>query len=283
MVSTFARFGLTALLLASPVAAHAQLFSKKSSDDPVAAKVDRSVIARSDVATAQQMLPPQYRSAPLESVYPLLLDELIDTKLVVAEARKEKLQNDPDIKRRLAYLEEQVLKDAYLRRYVQKVLNDDVLRKKYDELVKSLPPQEEVRARHILVKTKAEAEAIIKKLKSGASFEQLAKEKSTDSTAAAGGDLGYFGRNQMVAPFATAAFKLKPGEITNTPVETQYGWHVIKLEDKRTAPMPSFEDVHDQLQSQMSRDTVLSLLGELRKKSKIERYNYDGTPRPADQ
>ncbi|MFO0997566.1 MAG: peptidylprolyl isomerase [Alphaproteobacteria bacterium] len=283
MVGIVARLALAAAMLAVPVTAQAQWFSKKSSDDPVAAKVDRAVISRSDVATAQQMLPPQYRSAPLESVYPLLLDELVDTKLVVAEARKEKLQNDPDIKRRLAYLEEQLLKDAYLRRYVQKVLNDDVLRKRYEELVKSLPPQEEVRARHILVKTKAEAEAIIKKLKAGTPFETLAKEKSTDSTAAAGGDLGYFGRTQMVAPFATAAFALKPGQITEKPVETQYGWHVIKLEDKRTAPLPPFEDVRDQLQNQMARDTVLTLIGDLRKKAKIERYNFDGTPRPPEQ
>jgi peptidyl-prolyl cis-trans isomerase C len=283
MVLTFARLGLTALLLATPMAAHAQFFSKKTPDDPIAGRVDRTVIHRSDVTTAQQMLPPQYRSAPIETVYPLLLDELVDSKLIVAEARKDKLQNDPDIKRRLAYLEEQIVKDAYLRRYVQKTLTDELLRKRYDELVKSLPPQEEVRARHILVKTKAEAEAIIKKLKAGTPFEKLAKEKSTDSTAASGGDLGYFGRTQMVAPFANAAFKLKPGEITDTPVETQYGWHVIKVDDKRSAPLPPFEDVRDQLENQMSRDVVLTLLGELRKKAKIERFNYDGTPRPAEQ
>jgi peptidyl-prolyl cis-trans isomerase C len=283
MVATFGRFGLAALILAVPLAAQAQLFSKKTQDDAVSARVDRAVIHRSDVTTAQQMLPPQYRSAPVDTIYPLLLDELVDTKLVVAEARRSRLQNDPEVKRRLQYLQEQVIKDAYLRRQVQKMLTEDALRKRYDELVTTVQPQEEVRARHILVKTKAEGEAIIKRLKAGASFEKLAQEKSTDSTAAAGGDLGYFGRSQMVAPFANAAFKLKPGEISDTPVETQFGWHVIKVEDKKTAAMPPFEDVREQLQSQVSRDIVLAVLDELRKKAKIERFNLDGTPRPPDQ
>ena len=122
------------------------------------------------------------------------------------------------------------------------------MRQVYDEAVKSMGGQEEVRARHILVETEDEAKAIVEQLKGGADFATLAKEKSKDPGAADGGDLGYFGKEQMVPEFAEVAFKMYPGQISN-PVKTQFGWHIIKLEDKRTKPVPEFEKVKDQIEA----------------------------------
>ena len=271
-------FGAVVLACALAVGG-AEAQQSKGAAEGTAARVGGQTISRADVMAAEYMLPGQYRNAPPDVLYGVLLDEVVDSWLLAIEARKQKLHEDPDFKRRLARIEEQVLREAFIQRYVARQLPESVQRKKYDELVASVPRPEEVRARHILVKTKEEAEAVLKQLRGGADFAQLAKEKSSDGSAAEGGDLGYFTKDGMVGPFAEAAFAVKPGELVPNPVETQFGWHVIKVEDRRLAPTPSFEEIKGDLLVQLSREAVLSLLVKLKSETKVDYFNYDGTPR----
>jgi peptidyl-prolyl cis-trans isomerase C len=279
MTASMLRLAAIAFILSAPFAASAQSPAPKADADPVVAKVNGEAIRRSDVLETQKMLPQQYRSLPLEQIYPLLLDEMIDSRLATAEARRLKFQNDPQVKRLVARAEDQIMRDAYFDREVKKVLTDQELRKRYDEIVAAMPKQEEIRARHIVVKTKEEAEAIIKQLQAGDDFAAIAKEKSTDGSKDEGGDLGYFTKDAVVPTFWAAADALKPGETSKTPVETEYGWHVIQVEDRRPAQPPPFESVRDQLYTQLSRQIIADQLAKLRGKAKIERFNLDGTPK----
>jgi len=278
MTASMLRLAVIAFILAAPFAASAQSPAPKS-DDPVVAKVNGESIRRSEVTETQKLLPPQYRNLPIEQIYPLLLDEMIDSRLATAEARRLKLQSDPQVKRRISNAEDQILRDAYFDREVSKTLTDQELRKRYDEIVAAMPKQDEIRARHIIVKTKEEAEAIIKQLQAGGDFAAIAKEKSGDGSKDEGGDLGYFTEDAVVPAFWAAAKGLKPGEITKTPVETEFGWHVIQVEDIRPVQPPPFDSVRDQLYTQLSRQIVADQLEKLRSKAKVERYNLDGTPR----
>ncbi len=179
--------------------------------DPVVAKVNAIEIRRSDVLLALKGLPPQIQQAPAAQIYPLLLERMIDSKLVASAARTQKLQDDPAVKRQVAEYEDRVIQQAYLDKAVKAKVSDDVLKKKYDAFIKENPPQEEVRARHILVKTEKEANDALAEIKKGADFATVAKSKSTDGSARDGGDLGYFSRGDMVAEFSDAAFAMKPG------------------------------------------------------------------------
>lgn len=279
MTASMLRLAVIAFILSAPVAGFAQSPASKSDADPVVAKVNGETIRRSEVLQTQKLLPAQYRGLPLEQIYPLLLDEMIDSRLATAEARRLKLQNDPQVKRRIASAEDQILRDAYFDREVTKILTDQELRKRYEEIIASMPKQEEIRARHIVVKTKEEAEAIIKQLQAGGDFAAIAKEKSMDGSKDEGGDLGYFTKDAVVPPFWAAADALKPGEITKTPVETEYGWHVIQVEDRRAVQPPPFDSVREQLYNQLSRQVIADQLEKLRSKAKVERFNLDGTPR----
>jgi peptidyl-prolyl cis-trans isomerase C len=227
---------------------------------------------------AQQALPQQYRNMPLQAVFPALLDRIVDSKLVVQEGKKNKVTDDPAFKKRMAFVEDQVLQDFWIQREVARKVTQEKLQQRYEERLKSMPAEEEVHARHILVSTEDEAKAIIAELKKGAAFDKLAKEKSTDKASGAeGGDLGWFKKSDMVKEFADAAFALKKDELTETPVKTQFGYHVIKVEDRRKAPPPAFEELADQLREEMSREAVTAQLDQLRSGAKIEKFNMDGS------
>jgi peptidyl-prolyl cis-trans isomerase C len=250
--------------------------------DPVVATINGQPIRLSELEVAQQALPPQYRNMPLQAVFPALLDRIIDSKLVVADGRKNKVTDDAAFKKRMAFVEDQVLQDFWLQREIAKRVTAEKMKQRYDERLKSMPAEEEVHARHILVSTEDEAKALIAELKKGAAFDKLAKEKSTDKASGAeGGDLGWFKRSDMVKEFADAAFALKKDELTETPVKTQFGYHVIKLEDRRQAPPPAFDELSDQIREELARETVTQILDQLRSGAKIEKFNIDGSkPEP---
>jgi peptidyl-prolyl cis-trans isomerase C len=257
--------------------------SAPATKDPVVATVNGQPIHLSELEIAQQALPPQYRNMPLASVFPALLDRIADSKLVVADARKNKIESDPTFKRRMAFVEDQVIQDYWLQREIAKRITPDKLRQRYEEKLKSMPPEEEVHARHILVATEAEAKELLAELKKGTPIEKLAKDKSTDKASGAeGGDLGWFKRTDMVKEFSDAAFALKKGELSETPVKTQYGYHIIKVEDRRQAPPPTFEEMADQIREDLARETVTAFIDRLRAGAKIEKFNIDGSkPDPA--
>lgn len=277
----YARAAALALTLA--IAAGPAL-AAGSAADPVVAVVNGKEIKKSDVVQLQQTLP-QLRQVPLEMVYEQLVDHLVNSRLVTAQARKQKLQDDPMVKERLKDIENQLIQQAYLAKRVDAEVTEDKLRKRYKAFLEENPPEEEVHARHVLLETEEAAKEVIKELSGGKDFAEVAKERSTGPSAQSGGDLGYFAKDAMVPEFAEAAFAMKPGEVSKEPVKTQFGWHVIKVEDRRLGEPPAFEEVKDQLKGEMAEQVVTKLITDLRDKAKVKRFALDGSPlaeAPAD-
>lgn len=247
--------------------------------DPVVARANGQEIHRSEVLRELESMGPQAQQLPLKAVYPQLLQKMIITKLVAAKGYEQKLQNDKEVKDRLKDVEAQIVADVYVRRAVQPKITEDKIKARYNELAGKYKPEDEVRARHILVPTEAEANDIIKQLKDGADFAKLATEKSKDTgSAKQGGDLGYFTRSVMVKPFADAAFAMKTGEVSEKPVKTDFGYHVIKVEDRRKSSAPPLDEVKEQISNQIGQEMVTQLVKDLEAKAKIEKFNLDGSP-----
>ncbi|MEN2989073.1 peptidylprolyl isomerase [Tistrella sp. BH-R2-4] len=272
---------IAALLLASTVPfAAVRAAEEPKAEDPVVARVDGSDIRRSDVVAAYETLPPPYRSLPFEQLYDTLLDNVISSRLMVEAARKQGLESEDDVKQRIQRAADRVLTEAYLTRLIDNAVTDEALKAAYDDFKTSFTPEEEVRARHILVATEDEAKAVKAELDKGGDFAKIAADKSTDPGAANGGDLGFFTADRMVKPFADAAFAMKPGEISD-PVQSQFGWHVIKLEERRKQPVPSFEDKKQELEVQLQREAVDDALEALKADAEVERLTETMPEAPA--
>ncbi|MBV8060043.1 MAG: peptidylprolyl isomerase [Alphaproteobacteria bacterium] len=247
--------------------------------DPVVARVNGDELHRSDVMRELQGLGPQAQQIPPQMLYPQVLQRMIATKIAAQQGYAQKLQNDKEVKEKVKDAEAQIVAETYVRRTVQPKITDAKIKARYDELSTKFKPQEEVRARHILVKTEDEATAIIKQLKDGADFAKLAEEKSEDkSSAKQGGDLNYFPHDAMVKPFADAAFGMKVGEVSDKPVKTEFGYHVIKVEDKRKSSAPPLDEVKDQIGNQLGQEMTNDLIKDLEAKAKVEKFNIDGSP-----
>ncbi|MBB3148317.1 peptidyl-prolyl cis-trans isomerase C [Phyllobacterium trifolii] len=253
---------------AKPDAAQAE--TAKADPDKVLATINGSKITNKDVDQISADLDPQFAKLPDDQRRLAALAAIIDIKSLAAKAEAEKLDQTPEFQARLEFLKDRALHNDYFKQQVVDKITDADIRARYDKEIAAMPPQNEVRARHILVKTKEEAEAIIKQLDGGAKFEDIAKEKSTDGSAAQGGDLGYFGPGQMVPEFDKAANALEVGQYTKEPVQTQFGFHVIKLEDKRTQQPPAFDQVKDQVKSILIREKYMELVKKDRGDLKIE-------------
>jgi peptidyl-prolyl cis-trans isomerase C len=243
----------------------------------VVATVNGVKILRSDVEAARSQLPEQYRKLPMDQLYQPILNQLVRTKVLSAQARADKLHETEGYKRRVALIAERMLEEELLKKTIDEKVTDEALQARYDKTSGSFPTKEEIRARHILVKTEAEADAIIKELTGGADFAKLAAEKSIGPSKANGGDLNYFSKGQMVPPFEEAAFALAKGEFTRSAVKSPFGWHVIKLEDKRQSKPPSFEESRDRLSQELSQEFAEQLVRGLTEKAKIERFEADGS------
>lgn len=239
-------------------------------DDAVVAKVGNLEIHQSELDLAVANLDPQLAQLPDDQKKVAALSAAIDVKLLAADATAEKLDQTDDFKKRMQYLTDRELHNAYFKKHVVDTVTDADVKARYDKEVAALPKQEEVHARHILVKTEDEAKDVIKQLDAGKDFAELAKEKSTDPNKDDGGDLGYFSRGRMVKEFEDAAFALEKGTYSKTPVKTDFGYHVIKVEDKRDAPPPPFEQVKDQVRKLVMRDKYLALLNEAKASSKVD-------------
>jgi peptidyl-prolyl cis-trans isomerase C len=251
--------------------------------DTVVARIDGTDIHFSDVQAAIGNLPEQYRSLPPQMLYPMLIDQLIDRRAVVLLARKDGLEKDPAVQQQVARATDQALQNALFTKEISPLISEKAIKARYDATIAGKPGEEEVHARHILVASEDEAKKIIDELNKGGDFEKLAKAHSTDSGAAQGGDLGFFKKTDMVPEFSAAAFALKPGEYTKTPVHTQYGWHIIKVEAVRQAPPPTFEQSHDQIRQEIIQENVKRVVAEAKVGLKIEKFNLDGTvPKATD-
>jgi peptidyl-prolyl cis-trans isomerase C len=250
-----------------------------ASKSPVVAKVNGQPIYQSEVDAFVSDLGDQAKQMSPADLQARVVDRLIDIKLADEKAAAEKFVQDPLVAQRLHNSEMTTIAEAYLERSAKARITDAVLKAKYDELVKQVTPPQEVHARHILVKTEAEAKDIIKQLDKGGDFEKLAKEKSTDpGSGESGGDLGYFTKDKMVPEFADAAFKMDVGKYSAEPVHSQYGWHVIQVLDKRSQPLPAFDQVKAQLNGLVLQDEERKVVADMHKDAKVEKFNPDGTP-----
>ncbi len=261
---------LVAALCASPALLRAQ-------DDPVVARVNGTDIRQSDLAMAEEDLGGNIPQMTPEAKREYLITFVGDMLLVAKAAEAKKVADTNEFKQKLAYTRTKLLMETYLQAEAKAAVTDAELRKVYDEAIGQMKAEPEVRARHILVETEDEAKAIIADLKKGTDFAELAKTKSKDPGSADGGDLGYFTKDQMVPEFSEVAFKLDKGALSD-PVKSQFGWHVIKVEDKRTREPPEFDKVKDQLESFVVRRQQSQLITKLRTEGKVERV---GAPAPA--
>jgi peptidyl-prolyl cis-trans isomerase C len=251
--------------------------------DPVVASVDGQPIHLSDLQAAVQTLPADARNMPTATLFPMLLEQLIDGRALVIEARTAGLPDDPTIHHQMDEAANRVLQTAMLSRVVGPAVTDDAVRARYQRDIASKPGEDEVHARHILVDNEDLAKKIIAQLKQGGDFAALAKQYSKDPGADHSGDLGFFRKDEMVPEFAAAAFAMQPNQISDTPVHTQFGWHIIQVLDRRKAPVPTFEDARNGLRQKMIQEGIQQAVAEARAKVKVETFNLDGsTPRATD-
>ncbi len=256
-------------LLAGPAFAQA---------DKVVAKVDGIAITEKDIQLATEDLGERLAQLPEERRRDEVINYLVDLKLGAKAAADAKIGDTPDFAARLAYYREKVLLDEYLTREGKKAVTPEAAKKLFDDTTKAMAPEEEAHARHILVEDEAQAKAAVERLKKGEDFAKVAAELSKDpGSGKEGGDLGWFTKDRMVPEFAEAAFKLKKGEIS-TPVKSQFGWHVIKLEDKRTKPLPDFAAVKPQIDQYLERKAQQDLVLAMREKAKVERLDKPAAP-----
>jgi peptidyl-prolyl cis-trans isomerase C len=240
--------------------------------DPVIARVNGVDIKESDLALAEEDVGAEMQAASPDAKREQLIAYLADVIMVTQAAEKKKLGDNPEFKRRLGFLRNKLLMGFELQEETKAAITDDALRQTYNDALKTMGGQAEVHARHILVESEDDAKTILGELKAGADFAALAKEKSKDPGASAGGDLGYFTKDQMVPEFAEVAFKMYPGQLSN-PVKTQFGWHIIKVEDKRAKQPPEFDQVKDQIEAFLARKAQSDFIGQLRQTAKIERLD----------
>ena len=273
----FRRLPLLAIA-ASFIATVPQLAFAQSANDPVLARVDGVEIHQSDLAMAEAdiggSLPPVQGDQRRDA----LLSYLIDINVLSRAAEAKKIDQAPVFPQKMAFARKKVLVEALLEQESKGSVSDKDIKKFYDE---NLKPQSEVHARHILVETEAQAKDVAAKLKGGADFAQLAKEVSKDP-GSDGGDLGYITKDQVVPEFGEAAFKLEKGKISN-PVKSQFGWHVIKVEDKRERKPPAFDAVKDRIKVVLVQKANEDLVTKARQGAKIERLTESTPPAAGDK
>jgi peptidyl-prolyl cis-trans isomerase C len=244
----------------------------------VVANVDGHPIYLSQLGQAVQSLPENLRKMPFEVIYPLLLDRMIDHEALVLLARRQKLDDDPKVVRQIDEATGRVLEGALLARTAVPEVTEDAIRARYAHDYADQTGVEEVHARHILLGSEHEAKWVIQELGKGADFATLAKRFSKDPDAARGGDVGFFRRDQVWPGFADLAFSLKPGEIGQTPVYNEFGWHVVQTLEQRTVAPPTLEQMHEAIRTQLLQEAVQRVVAQAREGLRVHKFNMSGTP-----
>lgn len=239
-------------------------------DDKVVATVGEAKITASQVDQTVSEMGQRVASLPPEQARARALDAIIDSYVLADLARKEGLDKDAEFERRMQQQERRTLQALYFANKIQPSVTEEAVKAAYESQLKDVTPKQEVRARHILLKTEDEAKAVIEEIKGGADFAEVAKAKSTGPSGPKGGDLGFFGQGQMVPEFEKAAFALEPGAVTDEPVKTQFGFHVIKVEEKRDSPVPPLRQVEPQVRANLLREAYMNAVAEGRKALGVE-------------
>jgi len=261
-----------------PQATQPGVTQTQADPNQVVARVNGKDITRQMVIDSAAGLPPEVH-AQLDMLFPQLVERYVTLSLLTDKGRAEGLADDAEVKRRVADFESETIGKAYFSRVLEQRMTPEAIKARYDQWVKENPPKEEVRAAHILVATEDEAKAIIDQVAGGGDFAAIAKEKSTDKgSGAQGGELGWFTQDVMVKEFADAAFAMQPGEVSKAPVKSQFGFHIIKLEERRTQPVPSLDQKRQEIESDLVMQIQQAVTQELRKDAKVEILGPDGKP-----
>lgn len=257
-------------VVAGPPSAAAQ------DDNPIVATVNGEEIRRDEVIDTIRRLPAQIQQMPPDILIPAIAGRIVDSRLMAARAYAENLQDHEDVKRRVAEAEREIVQGFWVEQEITSRVTEEAVAAAYEDMVAANPPAEEVNARHILVETEDEGKALIQRLTDGEDFATLAAEASIGPTGPSGGDLGYFTKEQMVQPFAEAAFAMDTGAFSDSPVQTQFGWHVIMVEDRRMAPPPGLETVREQIENGLAEQYYQEIVAELRVGADIVMFGPDG-------
>lgn len=251
-------------------------------DDTVYATFGDQKITGKDVRQVIGTLPPQLQAAPADRVLTLLVNQLVNDRLVDISAEEMKLSQDKLFKERLSMAEKQIKRELFLEKKLEGKITDKAIEEKYNQLVKEVPLEDEVRASHILVSDEKTAKEVLAKLEKGEDFVALAKQYSIDPSKEQGGDLGYFVKSAMVKEFGEAAFAMSKGEVSKVPVKTQFGFHIIKVVDKRKQKPPALAEVRDPVRGRLAEEAIRAIVEELRAKQKID-FNLPEPAAPAKQ
>lgn len=246
--------------------------------NPVIAKLDGKELTRVDLLRFVQQLPPQLRQQPLDQLYPMAQEQLINSQLITEKVSAADLSKNEEVEKQVAEARKAIERTVYMQQQVQKRLTEERLKQGYDLYVENFPKDmKERKAVHILVDGEDEAKALIAQLKEGADFAELAKANSKDQgSAVKGGELNFFTANEVVPEFSKAAFEAELGTLIDAPVKSQFGYHVIKVQEERMRPPVSFEEAKPSIEAQL-RDAVLDeVLREWRKDIKVEKFDING-------
>ena len=249
----------------------------QTSPDPIIALVEGHPIYLSQLGRATRDLPENLRGLPFDTLYPVLLDRIVDHEALVTMARRGGLEDRPDVQEEIQAATGRILEGAYLSQEASPKVTEAAIQARYNRQFADRPAAEEVRARHILVASEGEARKVLDDLRKGADFATTARVLSKDPDGARGGDLGFFRREQVWPGFGDVAFSLQPGQLAPDPVKNEFGWHIIKVEEKRLVAPPGYSEAHDQLQQELLSAAVAQTVEQARAQLSIRRFNLDGT------
>lgn len=249
----------------------------RPANDPVVATVEGHMIGLSDVGRAVPSLPEGLRRLPFPTLFPVVLDRVIDHKALVEMARQQHLEDDPEARQEIEAATDRVLEGVLLRREAVSQVTEDAIQTRFARQYAGRTATEETHARHILVGSEEEARRLIDLLDKGADFAALAKQYSKDPDGAKGGDLGYFRRDQVSPDFADVAFALPPGQYSKTPIHNEFGWHIVKVEERRIVPPPSYAEMREILRKELLQEAVQKVIEQARSQVSIHKYNVDGS------
>lgn len=249
--------------------------------DPVVADINGHKITYSQVMAAKADLPKKYQSKSDDELFTALVEQAVDSYLIEKAATAADVGNKPEVKKALEKAKESILVQAYLLEKIKDKVTDAKVKAKYEEVVKNYPKEDEIHLRHILVDKKEIAQSVIKALKNGTDFKKLAQSKSKDGTAKEGGDLGFFRKSELPQELADAAFALKPGAYSEEPVKTDFGWHVLMVEQIRPATPPKLDDIQNELKAYLTQEEIAAVVKSLRSEAKVALFDKNGKPLPA--
>ncbi len=249
-----------------------------AADGDVAAIVNGQKIFKKDVMSAIKELGQRLGSTDTKQVYPMVVDQIINEKLLDDAALAAKVDESKEYKERVNVIKVQLVKQMYFERLLKNKVSNDAVKAAYNQFRNENKGKIEVHARHILVPSEVEAKQAIKDLDAGQKFEEIARRRSSGPTAKSGGDLGYFLKDEMIPAFSAVAFSLKPGTYSKEPVATEFGWHVILVEDKRERTVPELKDVETPIRNKLSQQALLKVVQDLRAKADVKLFDVDGKP-----